>query len=163
LKDVNALLPIANKKYKGDPMKASRVTRGKAKLVPTGFHLGENEIVASEAGSKQFQLLDDKKRLRETHALVVEGADWVEVVNQPDGHVDIMWSNPPAGAVAKVLFGWKGGVSVFERNDWTMPPIELMIVANPAAGQLACSPREEGCTHDSNNCWRKSAGQQRTD
>lgn len=34
---------------------------------------------------------------------------------------------------------------------------------NPAAGQLACSPREAGCTQDSKNCRRKSASQQRTD
>ena len=129
LLETNALLPIANKNFKGNPRKP-RTQLAKAPNMPRSLRLEETELQTSKAGSKSLQLLDENGKPRKTHALVVEGTDWVSVDNQLDGSVTVKWKTPSGNGKAKVLFGWKGGATVWETNDWTRPPVELMIKAN---------------------------------
>jgi hypothetical protein len=124
LKETGALLPIANKNFKGNPMR-SRTNPKKAPNRPQRLRLAENEILAQEAGTRRVQLLDEKNQSRKTHALVLEGTEWVTVDNRSDGCVELKWDAPPEGATARILFGWKGGATCMEINDWTIPPCEL--------------------------------------
>jgi hypothetical protein len=74
-----------------------------------------------------MQLLDENDQPRKAHALVLEGSEWVTVETLPDGSVAVKWTAPPENASAKVLFGWKGGATCMEINDWTLPPCALVL------------------------------------
>jgi hypothetical protein len=41
--------------------------------------------------------------------------------------VEVSWDRNLIKEDAKVLFGWNGGKTVFEMNDWTFDPIEVVI------------------------------------
>lgn len=129
LQATDALLPVRNGNYKGNP-RASRTNKKKAANRPQQLHLKETAIQTTQAGTRRVQLLDEHGQARKTQALVLEGYEWVSVENRADGSVDVIWQSPPADAAAKVLFGWKGGATVFEVNDWTMPACELLISAS---------------------------------
>ncbi|VGO13998.1 Arylsulfatase [Pontiella desulfatans] len=129
LKDSDALLPIPNPDFKGNPIKR-RHNPKQAPDRPAALRLAETEIRTAIAGKQDFQLLDEKDRPRKTHALVLEGAEWVSVENRLDGSVEVMWIKPPINSEAKVLFGWKGGATTMEINDWTIPASELILKGN---------------------------------
>ena len=126
LKETNALIPIRNAKYTGNP-RSPRSNPQQAPKRPQKLRLQEMEIMAVKVGNRRVQLLDENNRLRKTHALVLEGTEWVRVDNQPDGSVMVGWEPPPKEGSARVLFGWKGGATVREINDWTHPPCELLL------------------------------------
>jgi arylsulfatase A-like enzyme len=128
LKETDALVPVRNADYAGDPQLA-RTLKGlnKAPNRPRSLRLPEAEIEAAKAGSRRMQLLDQANKPRQTHALVLEGAEWVRVENNPDGSVEVRWDAAPEEWVAKVLFGWKGGTTPREINLATIPPCELVI------------------------------------
>ena len=136
LKEIDALLPIANKNFKGNPIRR-RHNPKQAPNRPKKLRLAETKLVAAKAGSRTFQLLDEKNRTRKTHALVLEGAEWVTVENCPDGSVAVTWTAPPANTSAKVLFGWKGGATCMEINDWTIPACELLIQGTDSSLRLS--------------------------
>ncbi|MDQ8195973.1 sulfatase [Coraliomargarita sp. SDUM461004] len=129
LRDTDALLPIVNENFKGNPMK-SRSGKKRGVDRPSSLHLEKGEILTTQAGSRRIQLLDEQNRPRESHALVLDGADWVKVEHRSNGSVDVVWQSPPENVKAKVLFGWKGGSTTFEVNDWTIPACELVIGAS---------------------------------
>lgn len=126
LQATDALLPIRNANYKGNP-RSLRTNMKKAKNRPLELKLEETTIQTTQAGTRKVQLMDEKGKARDTHALVLKGQQWVRVENRIDGIVEVIWEAPPAGSPAKILFGWKGGATVFEINDWTMPACELLI------------------------------------
>lgn len=79
------------------------------------------------AASSSVRTGDNKPR--QTHALVLEGAEWVRVKNNPDGSVKLSWNAAPEKGVAKILFGWKGGTIPQEINSATIPACELEVSA----------------------------------
>ena len=89
--------------------------------------MAETEIQTAQAGTRRIQLLDQDNKPRKTHGLILEGSEWVRVDNRPDGSVEVKWDAPPENASAKVLFGWKGGATCAEINDWTIPACELLL------------------------------------
>ncbi len=52
---------------------------------------------------------------------------WIQIKNLSDGQVEVSWDRNLKKEDAKVLFGWNGGKTVFEMNDWTFDPIEVVI------------------------------------
>ncbi|MBK1879641.1 sulfatase [Pelagicoccus mobilis] len=126
LKSTDALLPIANKDFKGNPMKR-RSSPKRAPNRPETLRLEESEIQTDRSGSHRIQLIDQDGRKRDTHAYVLEGADRVEIENEEDGSVLVKWGSPEGKRPAKLLFGWKGGSTTMEVNDWTIPASELTI------------------------------------
>ncbi len=126
LKETDALLPLRNTNFSGNP-RVSRTKREKAPNIPQTLRLAETAIQTAKNGTRRLQLLDENDQARKTHALVLEGSKWVRVENRPDGSVELQWDNPPNNDPAKVLFGWKGGATVWEVNDWTRPACELLI------------------------------------
>jgi hypothetical protein len=86
-------------------------------------------IKPATAGNRLIQLADQDGAPRSTHALVLEGSDWVRVRNNPDGSVELRWDAAPKNGSAKVLFGWKGGAIPQEINAATIPPCELELSA----------------------------------
>lgn len=131
LKDTRALLPIANKNFKGNPIKRRHNPR-QAPDRPKSLRLAESNIETAAAGTRRMQLLDQNDTPRKTHALVLEGSEWVTVTSCADGSVDVEWNTLPEGASAKILFGWKGGATCMEINDWTMPACELLLIGGPS-------------------------------
>lgn len=129
LKDTNALLPIPNTAYADNP-RASRTNPEKAPNRPQTLSLSKTTIKTLEAGKQHIQLTDQDGKPRKTHALVLEGSEWVQVKNKADGSVVVKWDTPPKNASAKVLFGWSGGATQWEIDDWTHPPNELDIRAS---------------------------------
>ena len=124
LKKTQALTPLPNTEFKGSP----RRRRSSPKMAPNRpqkLRLATSTISAKKAGSRRIQLLDEKGKPRNTHALVLEGDDWVRINTNPDGSVEVVWDEP--GKKATVLFGWKGGSTCFEINDWTIPPTKLVL------------------------------------
>jgi hypothetical protein len=126
LTETDALLPIANTKFKGNPIKP-RTNLKKAPKRPRELRLVETAIQTEKAGSRHVQLLDENDQPRKTHALVLEGSEWVTVEHRADGSVVVKWDTPSSNASAQVLFGWKGGATCMEINDWTIPACELHI------------------------------------
>jgi hypothetical protein len=84
------------------------------------------DLSTDRPGSVELQLQDGKGRPRKTHALVLEGADWVQVKNLNGGIVRLTWDPSRRANPATVLFGWKGGASHFESNLFTHEPIEFI-------------------------------------
>ena len=124
LKDTKALIPLRNPKFSGNPRRR-RSNPKKAPNRPQKLSLSKSNLRVRKAGSQRFQLIDQNNKPRKTHALVLEGADWVRTKSNPDGSIEVMWNRP--GKSATVLFGWKGGSTVWEVNDWTIPPCKLVI------------------------------------
>ncbi|MDT8391385.1 MAG: hypothetical protein RRC34_12850 [Lentisphaeria bacterium] len=127
LMETQALVPLRNPQFKGDPR--SPRWQKKEPGRPRNLSLETNTIHIQTAGSRRFQLLDQDNKPRQTHALVLEGAEWVSTKSNPDGSIEVIYENPEKNATATVLLGWKGGATCFEINDWTIPPCKL--VFNP--------------------------------
>jgi arylsulfatase A-like enzyme len=123
----NALVPIANANFTGNPRGSRRTGASQAPDRPNALYLEQPEIQTISAGSLTLNLLDENAQSRLTHGLVSEGGDWVSVENKADGSVLVEWSTPPAGETAKLLFGYKGGLTSAEINDWTYGPYELLL------------------------------------
>jgi len=127
LTDTDALIPIASTNYTGSAMDVPRSSAASAPNRPVSVRLPETAVKTNTSGSRTIQLLDEKGQPRTTHALLLEGDDWVTVSNQADGSVWVEWDTPPDQEPAQLLFGWKGGATVREINDWTFAPVELLI------------------------------------
>jgi len=130
LEDTEALVPLGNSKYKGDPQ-ATRTAQSlnKAPKRPRALRLPGSAIKTAKEGNRRIQLTDQDDQARQTHALVLEGSEWVRVRNNDDGSVELNWDAAPQKATAKILFGWKGGASPQEINAPTIPPCELELSA----------------------------------
>ena len=124
LTETKALTPLRNPQFKGNPRKP-RSNSKKAPGRPLSLSLAKNELRVVESGSERFQLVDQDNKPRQTHALVLNGSDWVQLENNSDGSVTVAWDKPTG--TATVLFGWKGGFTCPEINDWTTPPSKLTI------------------------------------
>jgi arylsulfatase A-like enzyme len=127
LTDADALVPIRNTAYAGTPINVPRSNPTQAPDRPLSVHLPEPVISTTTAGSRTIQLLDQENQPRDTYALVLEGSEWVQVENLSNGCVSVDWDVPPESGSAKVLFGWNGGATVWEINDWTHAPCVLLI------------------------------------
>lgn len=125
--DTDALTPIASTSYTGSAIDVPRGSAVDAPNRPVSLRLQVAEIQTAVSGTRMVQLLDQDNQLRTTHAFVLEGKEWVSVENRPDGSVQVQWTTPPAGETAKLLFGWKGGSTTREINDWTFASRELLI------------------------------------
>ncbi|MDP2335799.1 MAG: sulfatase [Bacteroidota bacterium] len=127
LQETGALVSIRNTAFSGNP-RAPRSSLANAPNRPLSISLPQTELViGQDEGSREFQLLDQKDNPCKTTALLLEGGEWVRVKNRADGRVEVLWDRTLKTGPAKVLFGWSGGVSVFEMNDWTLDPFELGI------------------------------------
>ena len=126
LKDTDALVPLRNSNYQGDPQ-AVRLAQSlkKGPNRPRSLRMPGLTIDTAKAGYQRIQLSDQSGKARQTHALVLEGSDWVRVRNSDDGSVELSWDAAPKRASAKVLFGWKGGAIPHEINLATIPTCEL--------------------------------------
>ncbi|QHI68483.1 sulfatase-like hydrolase/transferase [Tichowtungia aerotolerans] len=128
LKETDALVPVRNENYSGDPqLNRTRQAVKNAPDRPQNLRLPEAVIKTEKAGSRCLQLLDQDNQPRKTHALVVDGGEWVHVENNPDGSVLVQWDVIPNDETVRVLFGWKGGEIPHEINLATIPPCELVI------------------------------------
>lgn len=130
VKETGALVPIASKSYNKTPSKLPRSTGPKAQFRPKTVRLAETKITTDRAGSKRIQLIDQNGKARQTQAMVLEGAKFVQVENNAAGSVTVRWEKLPVGKSATILFGWKGGDDCFTVNDWTISPCELVIAGN---------------------------------
>ncbi|MBT3200631.1 MAG: sulfatase-like hydrolase/transferase [Phycisphaerales bacterium] len=130
LEDTEALVPLGNSKYKGDPQ-ATRTAQSlnKAPKRPRSLRLPGSAIKTAKEGNRRIQLTDQDDQARQTHALVLEGSEWVRVRNNDDGSVELRWDAAPKNGSAKILFGWKGGTIPQEINSATIPPCELELSA----------------------------------
>ena len=150
LEDTDALVPLGNSKYKGDPQ-ATRTAQSlnKAPYRPRSLRLPGSAIKTAKEGNRRIQLTDQDDQARQTHALVLEGSEWVRVRNNDDGSVELNWDAAPQKATAKILFGWKGGTIPQEINTATIPACELELSARGSqvtrefAMQLPAQPKPQ--------------------
>ena len=150
LEDTEALVPLGNSKYTGDPQ-AMRTAQSlnKAPKRPRALRLPAPAIKPATAGNRLIQLADQDGAPRSTHALVLEGSEWVRVRNNDDGSVELNWDAAPQKATAKILFGWKGGTIPQEINSATIPACELELSARGSqvtrefAMQLPAQPKPQ--------------------
>ena len=127
LEETKALIPIPNENFSGDPLKL-RSSPNSAPSRPISLHLSKTKLVVQkDKGTHKFQLLDEKGKLRKSTALLLKGSEWIQIKNLSDGQVEVSWDRTLKKEDAKVLFGWNGGKTIFEMNDWTLNPIELVI------------------------------------
>ena len=126
LQDTNALIPIPNPEFKGEP-RSPRAGGGAANR-PASLHL-ENSVwdLTETKGSRTVQLQDAQGRARSTRGIVWQGQDWVKISHLPDGRIEVQWDRSVPSGEAKILLGWSGGRSAWETNDWTFAPIELIL------------------------------------
>ena len=94
LQATDALLPIRNANYKGNP-RSLRTNMKKAKNRPQKLKLEDTTIQTTQAGKRRVQLMDEKGNARDTHALVLKGQQWVRVENRIDGSVEVIWKRLP--------------------------------------------------------------------
>ena len=73
------------------------------------------------------RLLDEAGTGRKTAAVLHKGAGWVTVENRPDGTVKVSWDVSKKEGSAEILFGWCGGHTATEVNDWTFGPYKMVI------------------------------------
>lgn len=133
LQDTDALVPLRNMAFTGNPRTSRSGSPANAPRRPLSIRLPEPSMMATAGrGSREIQLLDQTGNWCETAAVVVEGGEWVWVVNHPDGRAELFWDGALQTGPAKVLFGWSGGLNPYELNDWTMDACELVV--NPSAG-----------------------------
>ena len=127
LQETATLVPVRNTNFSGNP-RTPRSKPTQAPNRPLWIQLPQTELVAGEnKGNRKFQLLDQNGNPCKTSALVLEGSNWIQIENLADGQVEVSWDRSLKTDQAKVLFGWSGGTSVFEMNDWTLDPFELVI------------------------------------
>lgn len=127
LKETQALVPIGNTNFSGNP-RTRRSDPKESIIRPKSYHLPQTEFVGDrDKGSHIFQLLDQDGKPCKTTALVLEGSEWVQVENGTDGRVRLSWDRSLRTTEAKILFGWNGGTTAQEMNDWTLDPSELII------------------------------------
>ncbi|MCP4314398.1 MAG: sulfatase [Bacteroidetes bacterium] len=127
LEETKALIPIPNENFSGDPLKL-RSSPNRAPNRPRSLQLSQTKLkIENTKGSQKFQLLDEKGNPRKTTALVLNDSPWIQIKNLSDGQVEVSWDRNLKKEDAKVLFGWNGGKTVFEMNDWTFDPIEVVI------------------------------------
>lgn len=127
LKDTDALIPELNTEFTGNPQ-APRSNPEKAKIRPVSYHLSKDRFVPeTEEGTYRFQLYDQNNKPCPSAALALTGGEWISLKNNPDGSMEISWDRKLKKEDAIVLFGWNGGVTSDEMNDWTMDPAELII------------------------------------
>lgn len=127
LATTEALIPIANKNFTGNALKL-RSGKKRAPKRPASLHLSKNKFKAKGTkGSQKFELLDENGKACKAAAVAVQGAEWIQIKELSDGQVEILWDRSLKKEDAKILFGWKGGISVFEMNDWTNDPVALQI------------------------------------
>ena len=127
LKATDALIPIPNKNFTGNPLKL-RAGKKRAPNRPTSLHLPKNKFKAKGAqGSQKIQLVDENGTPIKTAAVAIEGSEWIQIKPLKDGQVEVSWDRNLKKEDAKILLGWKGGISVLEMNDWTNEPVALRI------------------------------------
>jgi len=127
LEETKALIPIPNENFSGDPLKL-RSSPNSAPSRPISLHLAETTfVVQKDKGTHKFQLLDEKGKPRKSSALLLKGSEWIQIKNLSDGQVEVSWNRNLKKEDSKVLIGWSGGKTVFEMNDWTLDPVELVI------------------------------------
>ena len=127
LEETKALIPIPNENFSGDPLKL-RSSPNSAPSRPISLHLSKTKLVVQkDKGTHKFQLLDEKGNPRKTTGLVLNNSPWIQIKNLSDGQVEVTWDRNLKKEDAKLLFGWSGGKTVFEMNDWTFDPVELVI------------------------------------
>ena len=80
-----------------------------------------------EMGSRTLQLLNQDGIACKTAAVLLQGSDWINIRNLEDGRVELTWDKSLKKENAKILFGWSGGTTAHEMNDWTLDPFELVI------------------------------------
>ena len=127
LQETAALVPVRNTEFSGNP-RTPRSNPKKSVIRPKSYSLPQSEFVAEEdKGSRRFQLLDQDGKPCTSAALVMEGGEWIQLKNLEDGNVEITWDRSLKMSDARVLFGWSGGTTAHEMNDWTLDPFELVI------------------------------------
>ena len=139
LQACDALQPLRNPAFTGDPLasrangkvKAKGKGKGKGKVIndrPKSLKLPEIWVYNVKGIIKNIKLLDENNRKRKTTAIVLGNPRWIHVVNEANGSVTLSWN----GRIKRkrkpvtVLFGWSGGISVSEINDWTIEPMKIV-------------------------------------
>lgn len=127
LKETDALIPLRNTDFSGNP-RTLRSDSAKTLIRPKSYRLSQNEfVIEKDIGSRNFQLLDQDGKPCKTTALVLEGSNWIQLKNLDNGKVEISWDRSLKTDKATILFGWNGGTTAQEMNDWTLDPFELVI------------------------------------
>lgn len=127
LEETATLVPIRNLDFTGNPRKP-RSSPEKSVVRPRSYRLPQSKfVVEAGKGSRRFQLLDQDGKPCKSAALIMEGNGWIQVKNLTDGQVEVSWDRSLKTDEAKVLFGWSGGTTAHEMNDWTLDPFELVI------------------------------------
>lgn len=131
LGDTDALVPFRNPDFVGDPQ-AMRTGQSlsKAPKRPRALRLNVPPIKTDKAGNRLIQLTDQEGASRRTHAMVLEGSEWVRVNNNSDGSVELRWDAASNNGTARILFGWKGGAIPQEINLATIPACVLELSRN---------------------------------
>jgi hypothetical protein len=101
----------------------------KAPKRPRALRLNVPPIKTDKAGNRLIQLTDQDGASRRTHAIVLDGSDWVQVDNNSDGSVELRWDAASKNGTATILFGWKGGAIPQEINLATIPACVLELSA----------------------------------
>ncbi len=126
LREAGALIPLRNEAFTGSPRTPRANQRTGTR--PASLHLEENSFQPDEErGSRIIQLQDDTRKPRTTRGVVAAGGDWVEAENLADGSVEVRWDRSKGSGEASILLGWGGGRTIWEINDWTLPPVELTL------------------------------------
>jgi hypothetical protein len=126
LREAGALIPLRNEAFTGSPRTPRANQRTGTR--PASLHLEENSFQPDEErGSRIIQLQDDTRKPRTTRGVVAAGGDWVEAENLSDGSVEVRWDRSKGSGEASILLGWGGGRTIWEINDWTLPPVELTL------------------------------------
>ncbi|MEI8388103.1 MAG: sulfatase [Verrucomicrobiota bacterium] len=125
LQETGALTPIQNAKYRGNPVQPRNQKPGR----PASISLDESDVAAlarlEGTGSRKIRLRGESNNPLDSSALVIEGDQWVQAENLPDGSVDIRWDTAKKTVPAKILFSWRPGNSARLMNDWTIEPCTL--------------------------------------
>jgi hypothetical protein len=126
LRETDALTPLHNEAFTGSP-RTSRASKAGGKR-PASLHLEENTLKPDEnRGSRIIQLRDESGKPCTTRGVVVTGGEWVEAENLADGSVEVRWDRSKGSGEAGILLGWGGGRTIWEINDWTLPPVVLSL------------------------------------
>ncbi|WP_136079528.1 sulfatase [Pontiella desulfatans] len=131
LQETGALTPLPNPDYAGTefppPRKSRNSTLSKASRRPETLKLALEKFQPLENGSRIIQLMDEKGVKRKSTAVIYKGADWISVENRPDGSVKVSWDVAKKNGPAEILFGWCGGSTATEVDDWTLGPYKMVI------------------------------------
>jgi hypothetical protein len=130
LKKTAALTPLPNPDYAGTAVPPLRQARNHGQLSsascrPKALRLEQTVIHVLENGSEIIQLLDEKSVKRKTVGVLYTGAEWVTVENRSDGSVRVEWDVAKKKGTAELYFGWSGGHTAEEVDDWTLGPYKL--------------------------------------